>query len=104
MAQGRKTRLKVVVSDEERAVLESWQRSQKIPAALAKRGHLVLLLAAGRSVSDTARTVGIARRLVYKWTGRFLLERIAGLRDRPRPGRRPVFSPLGGGGSGAAGV
>ena len=93
MGRGQTTSLNVAICAEDRRVLESWQRSTTIPVGLAKRGRIILVLATGTSVTDTARTVGIARRLVYKWANRFLSEGIPGLHDKPRPGRKPVFSP-----------
>lgn len=96
MARGRKTGLRFNISPEEQEELERWQRSPSIPAGQAKRARLILLLASGMSVTETARTVGIAYRLVYKWVHRFILEGIRGLSDRPRPGRPPVFSPRSG--------
>jgi len=97
MAQGRKTELRVRVSPEHRRLLESWQRGTKFPAGVARRGRLILLLADGVSISEAARRVGIARRLVYKWADRFRREGPQGLFDAPRPGRPPSFSPRGAG-------
>jgi transposase len=41
---------------------------------------------------------------VRKWVQRFLKDRLAGLRDRPGRGRKPVFSPRGGAVRGEAGL
>ena len=68
------------------------QRSTTIEAGLAKRARIILCISEGISVSDTARTVGISRRLVYEWVDRFNNEGLKGLRDKPRPGRTPFFS------------
>ena len=104
MARGPRTGLKGVVSQKDRDVLESWQRASSTAGGLVRRGRIILLLADGESVSETAIRVGIARRLVYKWAKRFVCGGVTGLHDKPRPGRRPVFSPRGGGPRGAVGV
>ena len=88
MSQGRKTQIRILLSEENRSELESWQRSTSISAGLARRARVVLMLAAGTPVSQTARVVGIERRHVYKWARRFLDAGLSGLGDLPR-GRRP---------------
>ena len=44
MARGRKSSLRIVLSPEERATLDRWQRSTTIAAGLARRGNILLLL------------------------------------------------------------
>jgi len=82
MARGRRTSITITLAPENLRQLEAWNRSTAIPAGLARRARLILLLAQGTSVSDTARTIGIERRHVYKWANRFLCDGIAGLRDK----------------------
>ena len=67
------------MNDEDRKTLESWQRSPVISALLAMHGRIILLLAAGESITQTSATVGISRSLVYKWAQRFVLKGILGL-------------------------
>ena len=95
MAQGRKTRLVVCLSPEERRDLESWQRSRTIRSSLQRRARAILLLADGCSVSEAARRLGTRRKFVYLWVGRFLERRLDGLGDKPGRGRKPFF-PSGG--------
>ena len=87
MPRGRKTNLSIQLTLAERNVLESWQRSTRIRAGLARRGRIILMLANGESISDISRAVGIRRRFIYKWIARFLDENIAGLTDKPGRGR-----------------
>jgi hypothetical protein len=94
--RGRPSRLKVKIDDATRTTLEGWLRRQKTPVGLAMRARAMLLLADGQPYTHTARQVGLAERHVRKWAKRFVAEGIAGLSDRPRPGRRPVFPPGGG--------
>jgi len=77
----------VVLTDEERQVLEGWARRRKTAQALALRSRIVLACADGSSVSDVAAELGISRTTAGKWRARFLASRLAGLNDEPRPGR-----------------
>ena len=47
MARGRQSSLGIVLAPEERQTLERWQRSTTIAVGLARRGKIILLLAAG---------------------------------------------------------
>jgi hypothetical protein len=94
--QGRKTALIVRMNDAHRDELLSWLRAQKTPGGLAKRAWAMLLLADGQSYAATGRQVGLRERHVRKWAKRFLRDGPAGLADKQRPGRRPVFSPRSG--------
>ena len=87
----------LVLSDTERATLEHLVRSPTTAQGIARRARMVLLVAAGRSISDTARRVETRRWIVGQWVGRFQTDRLEGLTDRPRSGHPPVFPPRGGG-------
>jgi hypothetical protein len=91
--QGRKTSLVVRLSAEQQAELERWQRAPSVAAGIARRGRLVLLMAQGSCLSHAARVAGLTVRNARKWVRRFLEQGTGGLTDRPRPGRKPVFSP-----------
>jgi transposase len=77
----------VVLTDEERQVLEGWARRRKTAQALALRSRIVLACAAGRSVTEVAAELGTSRTTAGKWRSRFLEARLEGLSDEPRPGR-----------------
>lgn len=94
MPRGRKSPYVVELSEADRETLEKWQRSTTISAGLARRGRIILLVAEGKSFTQTARLVGVQRCVVRQWVKRFLAHGIAGLYDQPRPGRKPLF-PLG---------
>jgi hypothetical protein len=91
MARGRHSALTMQLTVHERQALEQWQQSRTIPARRARRGRMLLLLAAQVPVTDIARTVGCTRHQVYKWARRFLAAGLAGLADqqRGRPRSRP---------------
>ena len=89
--RGRKTELKVRMDEETREILRGWLRKQKIEVGL--RAWAMLMLADGEAFIHVAKQVGLAERHVRKWAERFIKKGIAGLYDKPRPGRKPVFSP-----------
>ena len=74
----------LVVSDADRATLESWGRAIRV--SHVERARIVLAVAEG--TSGRAREVGVSRPTVIKWRDRFAQLGLAGLEDEPRP-RRP---------------
>jgi len=76
----------VVLSDDERETLERWARRPKSAQALAMRCRIVLRCADGGQVRDIAHELGLDPHTVGKWRRRFLVDRLAGLHDEPRPG------------------
>jgi hypothetical protein len=94
----------LVLTPPERSELERLVRAPTAAQGLARRARVVLLLADGHSVSATARRVGVDRRTARQWAARFRAARLAGLTDRPRSGRPPVFPPSGGGADGGLGL
>jgi transposase len=80
------------VTEEERAALERLARSRTAEARLVQRAHLLLGLLGGQGPSAVARRLGVTRPTVYAWIDRFNAEGLAGLRDRPRPGRPPTYT------------
>jgi hypothetical protein len=90
MARGRRTSLTIRLTPAERRTLLTWQRATTVPAGLARRARLLLLLADGVTITEAAATVGLSRRHSYKWIQRFMQEGVEGLVDRPGRGHRPV--------------
>jgi transposase len=82
----------VVLSDEERAVLVGWARRRKTSQALALRARIVLRCADGDTIGEVADGLEIARGTVSKWRSRFMVDRLDGLSDEPRPGRPRVIT------------
>jgi len=88
-----KTSIVIKLTRQESHELRVIARRQRAPHRLVVRARIILSLAGGASCSATARQVGVARRIVYKWAQRFLVDRMAGLDDRPRSGRPARFFP-----------
>jgi transposase len=77
----------LILSDDERRVLEGWARRGKTTQALALRSRIVLACAAGADVRTVSAELEISRTTAGKWRSRFLESRLKGLSDEPRPGR-----------------
>ena len=77
----------LVLSDDERRVLAGWARRRTTAQALAVRSRIVLRCAEGGTIGEVAAELGVSRDMVSKWRRRFLVERLEGLSDEPRPGR-----------------
>jgi hypothetical protein len=102
--RGRKSSLTIVLASDDRDEIERWQRTTTGPAGLARRGRVLLLLERGETLKEAARLCGMGVRHVRKWAERFRARGLAGLHDKPRPGRKPVFSPRGGAAPGQDGL
>jgi len=74
------------LSESERKELRSITRSRSMPQSLATRARIVLLSADGESNTDIAERLGLSKPTVGIWRKRYLMQRIAGLYDEPRPG------------------
>jgi hypothetical protein len=87
--------LKIELTDEERAVLESLARSYTLPYWQVTRAQMVLMAADGLRNDQIAARLRCRRDVVSQWRKRFFEQRVAGLEDRPRRGRPPTFPPSG---------
>src|SRR5689334_17413371 len=74
----------IVLSTGERDRLSEW--AAQASGRQAIRAAIVLASADGRPDSHVAAGGGISRATVAKWRARFAADRLAGLRDMPRPG------------------
>jgi len=57
------------------------------------RAKIVLYAARGLGNDEIAARLDTPRQIVSKWRKRFFEEGLAGLQERPRGGRPPLFSP-----------
>lgn len=76
----------LVLSEHERAQLQSFARSRSLPACLSNRARIILSSADGELNSAIAERLKISKATVGKWRTRFIARRIAGLYDDVRPG------------------
>jgi transposase len=76
----------LVLSTQERQVLEGRARRRKTSQALALRSRIVLACADGALVTAVAADLSLSRDTVRKWRRRFRVSRLEGLGDDPRPG------------------
>jgi transposase len=78
----------IIITDEVRATLTGWSRKSTGELRQAKRGTLILALADGASLAESARKAGMHRHSAAGWRDRFCEEGLAGLeKDKPRSGR-----------------
>jgi putative transposase len=80
-------KVQLLLSDEERAQLQSFARSRSLPAALSARARIVLSSADGEPNNAIAERLALNKANVGKWRTRFMERRIAGLYDEVRPGK-----------------
>ena len=82
---------KVVLTEEERNLLESWLRKGTTEQRLIQRARIVLEAAAGRMTQEIAHSHRVRPGMVSKWRIRFAMKGITGLADAPRPGKVPKY-------------
>ena len=88
----RRSPFEVKLSQEERKTLELRARSYTSPYFAVIRAQMILLAAAGQRNDEIAQRLNTRREVVSRWRKRFVLQRLAGLDERPRSGR-PRKSP-----------
>lgn len=77
----------------ERDVLEDRAARYTLPYRDVVRAKIVLMAAEGLQNKQIAERLDTRREVVSKWRKRFYEQRLAGLEEQPRTGRRPVFPP-----------
>jgi transposase len=78
----------VVLTDKQKAQLQTYARGRKTPARVVLRARIVLLAAEGRQDLEISRRLSVVPRTPARWRTRFLRDGIAGLlQDASRPGR-----------------
>lgn len=89
--RGRHPVIMIHLNQQTRAALQGWLQRQKTPVGRAKRARGVLLLEQGHSYAHTAKWVGLTERNLRQWARRFHEHGVAGLDEKPRLGRTPIF-------------
>lgn len=83
----------IILSVEERRVLEARARKYTLPYRDVVRANLILLAARGLRNDQIAERLNTRREVVSKWRKRFFEQRLEGLEERDRIGRHRVFPP-----------
>ena len=89
----RKSPFTILLTDEERRVLEGMARKYTSSYIDVVRARIILYAAQGMENKEIAERLDTSRPLVSKWRKRFYEKRLEGLEDRPRRGRPRLFSP-----------
>jgi len=84
----------VNLTDPDREALKARVRAATTPQRNVLRARIVLAADGGDTNAQIARDLDIHVDTVRKWRRRYCAEGLDGLRDRPRPGRKPVFTPI----------
>ena len=79
--------ISIVLSDDDRQLLESWCRAGSAEYRNVLRSKIVLGAADGKTTVSIAKELGIAGQTVSKWRGRFAAAGVAGLSDQARSGK-----------------
>src|ERR1700731_491026 len=82
----------VRLSRSDRKELEARCRWPRTMQQDLKRARSVLLAAEGRSTRSIAKEVGVQPRIVSRWRHRFADHGLAGLNDRPRASKKPIYN------------
>ena len=89
----RKSPFAITLRSEERRELEARAARYTLPYFQVIRARMILHAAEGLSNDEIAARLDTRREIVSLWRKRFFEERLAGLEERPRPGRPRSFSP-----------
>lgn len=84
----------IVLSAEQRRILSAQARRARGEHRQVVRARIVLAAADGRANAAIARGLGCHVDTVRTWRRRFRVHGLAGLVDRPRPGRPRSFAPV----------
>ena len=82
----------ISLSATEQAILQARATSARAPYRMVIRARIVLAATRGHTNAAIAAETGMHIDTVRKWRHRFHRLRVAGLEDRPRSGRPPVFT------------
>lgn len=92
----RKSPYDIVLTNEEEQELKLRAIKYTLPYFVVQRSKMILMAATGMANDEIAAALNTRREVVSLWRKRFFEERLAGLEERPRPGRPRTFSPSSG--------
>jgi transposase len=82
----------IQLSESERTQFESLLKQGSLPARKFKRALAILELNRGRTFTAVAQTVGATKQSVSTWAKKYREHGLAGLEDKPIPGRPITIS------------
>lgn len=91
--RGRKKSIVLTLTQAQRDELEAIGRSGLTEVRLWKRVRAVGLWADGATVPQIEAQAGLGETMVREWVKRYREKGLAGLKDLPGRGRKPVFPP-----------
>ena len=100
----RKSPFTILLTNEEKRALESEARKYTSAYFKVIRAKVVLLAHEGLENKEIGERLALPHQIVSKWRKRFFEERLEGLEDLPRSGRKPAFPPSNRGGDKGLGV
>jgi transposase len=81
----------LVCSERERETVERLSHSRTDEARLVLRARIIVGCVKGESIARIAERLEVMPNTVVKWRRRFVRDGVAGLRDRPRPGKSKKY-------------
>src|SRR5881396_2851189 len=81
----------LVLTEAERATVESLATRARTRPHLARRARIILLCSQGLASTVVARRLHTRAQTIGKWRRRFVRDRLDGLYDEPRPGAPRTF-------------
>ena len=87
-------RTRLELADEDRTTLVMWARAATSEQRMAQRAQGILLCAEGLPWAEVCARTGLGLNNALKWQRRFRESGLDGLRDKPRSGRPPTYSPV----------
>lgn len=82
---------KVILTEEEEKDLKCIINKRTTSQGVVKRARIVLLANQMKSTEEIMKQLSVSKTMVVKWRRNFIQKRLDGLRDEPRPGRKPVY-------------
>jgi len=83
----------ILLSPAEEAELRRRAVKYTLPYFQVQRAKMILHAAQGMPNEEIAACLDTRREVVSLWRKRFFVDRLAGLEERPRPGRPRTFPP-----------
>jgi len=83
----------ILITEHHKHELLIWSRSQKLDYRYVLRSKIILGSLEGKTIEDIVNETKSSRRTVIKWRNRFRKKGIDGLKDLPRQGKKPIYSP-----------